>query len=137
MTVKKHKDAIKNIQQALKYLHEQKRQTKARILSLKYDAAGNRRPETGPERDGIWQSYVWGTRPQVRLAHLALGFLKGRSYKAMEPCCHPENPPSHYGILEAIHAACGEDAVLKAEWTLTRIRKLIEEGTDPAAQEAA
>lgn len=135
--MKKHKDAIKNIKQALKDLHEQKRQTKAQILSLKYDAAGNRRPETGPERDGIWQSYVWGTRPQARAAHLALGFLRGRPYKAMETKCVADNPPPVYGIMKAIHAACGEDETLKAEWPLERIRKLIEEGVDPVAQEAA
>ncbi len=133
--MKKHKDAIKNIRKALSDLNEEKRQTKAQILSLKYDAAGERRPDTGPERDRIWQSYVWGTRPQARAAHLALGFLRGRSYKAMEASCHEDSPPPLYGILKAIHAACGEDADLKAEWTLERIQKLVKEA--PAAREAA
>ncbi len=135
--MKKHKHAIKNIRKALKDLTEEKRQAKAQILGLKYDAAGNRRPETGPERDGIWQSYVWGTRPHARAAHLALGFLRGRPYKAMETRCHEGSPLPMYGILKAIHAACGEDETLKGEWTLDRIRKLIDEGTDPMAQEAA
>lgn len=135
--MKKHKDAIKNIRKALKDLTEEKRQTKAQILGLKYDAAGERRPDTGPERDRIWQSYVCGTRPQARAAHLALGLLRGRPYKAMEARCHEDSPPPLYGILHVIHEACGEDKDLKAEWTLERIRSLIEKGIDPVAQEAA
>lgn len=135
--MKKYKDAIKNIRKALEALTEEKRQTKAQIQGLKFNEAGERRPETGPERDRIWQSYVWGTRPQARAAHLALGLLRGRPYKAMEARCHEDSPPPLYGILKAIHEACGENADLKAEWSLDRIRTLVEKGIDPVAQEAA
>ena len=133
--MKKHKHAIENIRKSLANLTEQKRQVKAQIQGLKFDAAGQRHPETGPERDQLWQGYVWSTRPLARAAHLALGFLRGTPYKAMEPRCAEDSPPPLYGALKAIHAACGEDESLKAEWTLERIQKLVEETS--AVKEAA
>jgi hypothetical protein len=131
--VKKH--AIQSIRQTLATLTEQKRQVKTQIQALKFDASGNRKPETGPERDELWRSYVWSVRPLARAAHLALGFLRGTPYLAMEPKCAEDDPPPLYGVLKALEKACGEDEALKVEWTLQRLRKLVEEA--PMAQEAA
>jgi len=133
--VKKHKHAIKNLRQTLAELTEMKRQVKAQILGLRFDASGKRRPETGPERDQLWQGYVWSTRPLARAVHLALGFLRGTPYLAMEPKCAEDGPPPLYGVLKAIQNACGDDEALKTEWTLERLQKLVEEA--PTAKEAA
>lgn len=130
-----HKQAIQNIRQKLVDLTDEKRQVKARINALRFDAAGKRRPETGPERSQLWAEYIWHTRPKARAAHLALGFLRGTPYKAMEPRCAPDGAPPLYGVLQTIHAACGDDKELIAEWTLGRIQKLVSEPA--AAQEAA
>lgn len=133
--MKKHKHAINNIRQNLTTLTDEKRKVKAAIQALKFDADGKRRPETGPDRSQLWHDYTWRTRPQARAAHLALGFLRGTPYKAMESACAPDNMPPLYAVLQHIHTACGEDKELAAEWTLARIQKLIEE---PApAREAA
>lgn len=131
--MKKHKTAIENIRKTLAELTQQKREVKSAIQALRTDAAGKRRPETGPERDSLWRGYVYSTRPLARAAHLALGMLRGTPYMAMEP--KTESSPPLYGILEAIHEACGEDEALKAEWTLDRIRKIVE--ASKSSQEAA
>lgn len=133
--MKKHKHAIKNIRQTLADLTEHKRHVKAQIQALRLDPAGKRRPETGPERDQLWQSYVGSMRPLARAAHLALGFLRGTPYQAMEARCAEDSPPPLYGVLKLIHTAFGEDEELKAEWTAKRIEKLVTEAS--AAQVAA
>lgn len=130
-----YKHAIINIRQTLATLTDEKRKVKAAIEALKFDASGKRRPETGPERDQLWHDYTWRTRPQARAAHLALGFLRGTPYKAMEPKCAMDGAPPLYGVLQTIHTACGDDKELIAEWTLGRIQKLVSEPA--AAQEAA
>ncbi len=136
--MKKHKDAIRNIRSTLKILTEQKRETKKQIQALKFDADGRRRPETGPQRDQLWHDYVGSVRPRARAAHLAIGLLKGRPYKTMEPKCAENNLPLLYEIHQLIVGACEANAELKAEWTFERTRKLILEGTDPlSSQEAA
>ncbi len=134
--MKKHTHAIRNLRQSLAELTNQKRQVKGQIQALKLDAAGKRRPETGPERSRLWMDYVWATRPHARAIHLALGMLQGTPYSAMEPRCAKDNPPPTYGIFKAIQAACGEDEALKAEWTLERIQAHID-GKQPTVQEAA
>lgn len=133
--MKKHKHAIKNLRHTLADLNADKRQVKAEIQALKLDEAGQRRPETGPERDRLWQSYTWLKRPLARAAHLAIGFLRGTPYRAMEPKCAQDNLPPLYGILTAILMACGDDEDLKAEWTMARLQKLTEEASQ--TQEAA
>lgn len=135
MTVKKHKHAIENLRRSLAELTDKKRQVKAQIHTLRTDASGKRRPETGSERDQLWQSYVWSTRPLARATHLALGMLRGTPYSAMEPRNTEGHGPPLYGVLKAIHTACGEDETLKAEWTLERIQKLVEAAS--TAKEAA
>ena len=134
--MKKHKHAINNIRQTIKALTEHKRQVKAEIQALKFDAEGKRRPETGPERDRLWLDYTWSRRPLARAAHLALGMLRGTPYKEMESRCAENSPPPLYGMLKAVHEALGDDEALKAEWTLGRIQNFVE-GKEPTAQEVA
>lgn len=138
--MKKHKDAIKNLRLKLKGLVEAKPKLRAEIHALKFDAEGKRRPETGPERHGLKQSYNERVRPEIRTVLLAYGILRGIPYKRMESKACPDK----YGFqqlaswtLYEIHQACGDNAELKAEWTEDRVRSIIHEGLDPVAQEAA
>lgn len=134
MTVKNHKDAIKNIQAQLKTLVAKKREAKQAIVALKFDDQGNRRPETGTQRDYLWNSYQWPHRAQARACNIALGFLRGRSYAQIETKC--EEMPRPVFILNVIREAFGEDKEQAAEWTLPRICDLLQ-GADVSAKEAA
>jgi hypothetical protein len=84
MTVENHKDAIKRIVSELNTLAGKKREVKKAILGMKYSPEGAARPETGPERAQLWGSYVYPHRHRARMAHLALGYLRGRPYSSIE-----------------------------------------------------
>jgi hypothetical protein len=136
MTVKKHKDAIKNIRTTLKALLLEKPRLRAEIRALKFGPNNERRPETGPTRHSMKQAYNWNVRPEVRATLLAYGLLRGMPYSKMEP--KAESGIHLSRVLRAIHTAIGDNEELKAEWTSDRIAKLIFEGVDPlAASEAA
>lgn len=134
--MKKHKHAIQNVRQALKLLTEQKRDTQAQIKALKFDAEGKRRPETGPARSELRRAYNNHTRPDARVAHLALGLLRGRPYKALEAKTLEGNVPSAYYIHKLILQACEGDAELKAEWTEGRVSDWLD-GTESTGKVAA
>ena len=67
MTVKKHKDAIKNIRETLKTLAAKKPALRAEIQALKFGPNGERRPETGPERHQLKHAYKQDVRPEIRV----------------------------------------------------------------------
>lgn len=134
--MKKHKNAIQNVRQALKLLTEQKRDMQAQVRGLKFDADGKHRPETGPERSELRRFYNSNTRPDARVCHLALGLLRGRPYKGMEAKTAEGNGPSSYGIYRVILQACEGDNELKAEWSEIRISDWLE-GKELAAKVAA
>lgn len=134
--MKKHKHAIQNIRQALKLLTEQKRETTSQIQALKFDAEGKRRPETGPERSELRRIYNSSTRPDARIAHLALGLLRGRPYKALEAKTLEGNAPSAYYINRVISQACEGDKELQAEWSEGRVQSWLD-GEESAEKVAA
>ncbi len=135
MTVKKHKDAIKNIRITLKALVSEKAKLRAEIQAIKFGPNGVYRPETGPTRHAMKQTYNWQVRPEVRATLLAYGFLRGLSYSKMEA---KSGSGVHLSrVLKAIHTAIGDDEALKAEWTSDRVFKLVFDGVDPLASEAA
>ena len=43
-----------------------------------------RRPETGPQRNGLWEKKRWHGDYSTRYLLLALGFLRGRTYLSIE-----------------------------------------------------
>ncbi len=141
--MKKHKDAIKNLRLKLKGLAEVKPKLRAEIHALKFDAEGKRRPETGPQRHSMRQSYNEHTRPEIRAVLLACGILRGLPYRRMEPKAFtPEYLTYstsvlignvHYEIQQAIR----DNAELRAEWTEDRVRAIIKDGAAPIALEAA
>jgi hypothetical protein len=139
MTVKKHKDAIKNLRLKLKDLAEVKPKLRAEIAALKFDAEGKHRPETGSTRHGMKQSYKDHVRPEIRAVKVAYGILKGKAYKRLEPKVDPYSYSTACltgAVLREIHAAIGEDTELKAAWTKERVKAIIN-GADPIALEAA
>lgn len=120
------KNAIKNLKQTIHDLTAKKRETRENIKSLKTTPGGEHRPETGQERDLIWQRYQWPFRAQARAAHLAYGILRGKPYQLMEPettrkGLYPAMVLSM--ILAAIPAE--EKATSTEEWTLARIETLL------------
>lgn len=137
--MKKHKDAIRTIRATIKTLQQEKPKLRAEIHALKFGPGGERRPETGPQRYGLRQAYVEQVRPSIRANLLAYGLLRGVPYTKMEPKrCGGELFYMPGRVLRALHAAIGDDAALKAEWTVERVSSLILDGVDPLApQEAA
>jgi len=138
--VKKHKDAIKNLRLKLKGLTEAKPKLRAEIHALKFDAEGRRRPETGPKRHGLKQSYNERERPEIRTTLLAYGILRGIPYSRMEAKACPDKYGYTWIInwtLHEIHQAMEDNEELKAEWTEGRVRSIIFDGADPVALEAA
>lgn len=150
--MKKHSPAIKVLREKCKALVGETQGIRNRIHSLKWKdkpeaqealrtvraarkAGGrqtlgkrflkpHRRPETGPERSGLWDAKR-ADRKDIRHIQLAIGLLMGRTYLSMEPRCHESNKPSCAYILDIIHEALGEDEALKAEWTQEKIVDLI------------
>jgi hypothetical protein len=121
----KYSNAIKSLRASLKALIETKKDCRRQIQALGPD------PATGPQRSVLKTDYNVYTRPKVRAACLALGFLKGVPYLAMEPKCY-EPPPAGL-VLTTIQAALGDDEALRAEWTIDKIITLL----DVPQQEAA
>jgi hypothetical protein len=138
--VKKHKDAIKNLRLKLKGLVEAKPKLRAEIHALKFGAEGKRRPETGPERQGLKQNYNERVRPEIRTVLLACGILRGVPYKRMEAKACPDKygyPSLLSSTLWEIHQAMGDNEELKAEWTEPRLWEILYNDADPVALEAA
>jgi hypothetical protein len=138
--VKKHKDAIKNLRLRLKALSAEKPKLRAELHALKFDAEGKRRPETGSTRHGMRQHYNENTRPEIRSVLIAYGILRGIPYKRMEKtACQDKYAYRSLcsWVLHEIHLAVGDNAELKAEWTLDRVENIIENDADPVALEAA
>jgi hypothetical protein len=136
----KHKAAIKNLRLRIKTLAQEKPKLRAEIRALKFDAEGNRRPETGGQRWSLKASYNEGARLNARAALIAYGILRGVPYKVMESSASPDKYGYRWlpsGVLSEIHQAIGDDAELKAEWTHDRVVSIIIDGIDPVAQEAA
>lgn len=139
-TVKKHKDAIKNLKSKLWTLAEVMPKLRAEILTLKFDAEGRRRPDTGPQRYLMRQGYKDNVRPNIRSTLVAYGILRGIPYKRIEPKADPNTYSTlnlRDSVLWEIHTAIGENAELRAEWTKERVRAIILDGVDPIALEAA
>lgn len=138
--MKKHKDAIKSLRLKLKGLMEAKPELRAKVHALKFDAEGKRRPETGPQRWGLKQNYNDRVRPEIRVALLAYGILRGVPYKKIEPNADMVSYRFSWvaqQVRDEIRAAIGDDEVLKAEWTKDRVKAIIFDGADPVALEAA
>lgn len=138
--MKKHKDAIKSLRQKIKDLAEAKPKLRAHLRGLKFDAEGKRRPETGPERYQLKQSYNDNVRPEIRSMLVAYGILRGIPYKHMEAKACPDKLGYHTlksWVLHEIHQAIGDNAELKAAWTQERVDAIIDDGADPVALEAA
>lgn len=138
--MKKHKYAIRNLRLKLKDLSKVKPKLRAEIHALKFDAEGKRRPDTGPTRYSMKEDYRYRTRPGIRAAMVAFGILRGLPYKRIEPKADTTTYGYYYlqvTVLREIHAACGEDEALKAEWTEARVKSIIKDGADPIALEAA
>jgi hypothetical protein len=139
-TVKKHKDAIKKLRLKLKGLAEVMPKLREEILTLKFDAEGKRRPDTGPQRYLMRLGYKERVRPNIRTALVACGLLRGIPYKRIEPKADPYTYSTanlRASVLAEIHEALGEDAALRAEWTKERVKAIILDGVAPIALEAA
>lgn len=129
----KHTAAIRYLKQKIKIQGEKRSSFRKIILERKFDEQGNRRPETGPARNALREDYLWTVRRFTRAYLLAYGFLRGKSYKAMEA---KASEPSYYlpsMVLKAIHEACEADAELKAEWPIDRVLGLIRDDRDIGA----
>lgn len=131
--MKPYKNAIQNLKQTLKTLTDKKRDLRREIHELKFTSGGERRPETGPQRDALWASYQWRGRPQARAAHIAYGLLRGLPYGVIEPV-HTQKPLLPSLILATILAAFpAEEKVLKDEWTMDRVTSLLSREADRVA----
>ncbi len=103
MTVKKHKDAIKNLREKLKTLAEVMPKLRAEILTLKFDAEGKRRPETGPQRYLMRLGYKEQVRPNIRAtrsplqAHRAQGRPLHVQHRQPPKQCPVGDPRGHRG----------------------------------------
>ena len=138
--MKKHKDAIKSLKNKLRALAEVMPKLRAEILTLKFDAEGRRRPETGGQRYLMRLDYKERTRPNIRSCMVAYGILRGLPYKRIEPKADPYTYSTanlRNSVLWEIHEAIGDNAELKAEWTKERVKAIILDGVDPIALEAA
>lgn len=136
----KHKAAIKNLRLRIKTLTQEKADLRTEIRALKFDADGNRRPETGGQRQALRTFYNEGARLEARASLVAYGILRGIPYRKVEA----KTCPDKFGyarlpgeVFSEIHRAIGDDSELKAEWTHDRVVSIIIDGTDPVAQEAA
>lgn len=124
--MKKHTLAIRALKQTIKELAAE-----ASILRGTTD---------GPTRHLIRMGYIATTRRKARASLLAYGLLRGKPYRSMEPVSEPGLLAyTVYNVVDAIHKACGENEVLKAEWTLARVKSLVYNGVDTlvATSEAA
>jgi hypothetical protein len=133
--MRRHSDAIKKIRQTLKTLVGEKVNLRKEIHALKFDGEGKRRPETGPKRHSLKESYNWHTRPEARATLVAYGLLRGVPYAKMEP--KTESGVQLSRVLKALHEAIGDNEALKADWTMDRVCKLILDGVDPLASSEA
>lgn len=129
-----YKNAIQNLKQTIKTLTEKKRALRKDIHALKFTDGGERRPETGPERDALWADYQWRWKPQARAALLAYGLLRGKPYRDLEPGS-TRNPPSIPAVFRMLREAFpADEKALMDEWTLIHIESLL---TREMAKEAA
>jgi hypothetical protein len=119
-------------QDALRTVREAKRAGGRRTIGKRL-LKPYRRPETGDERYALWNDKR-SVGCDARYCLLAMGFLKGRPYRSIEPEGSSPLPYTYKHLHRLIQEALGDQADLKAELTEQRIADWLN-GT--AKQEAA
>lgn len=117
-------------QDALRTVREAKRAGGRRTIGKRL-LKPHRRPETGNQRYALWNDKREVGR-EARHCLLAMGFLKDRPYRTLEP--EGSSYPSISTIYDLIQEAQGDNEALKAELTEQRIADWLEA---KAKQEAA
>ena len=106
-------------QDALRTVREAKRTGGRRTLGKRF-LKPHRRPETGNQRYALWNDKR-DVGSNARYCLLAMGFLKDRPYRTLEPE-GSKLPPYAYAIVPGlIQEALEDQADLKAELTEQRI----------------